>query len=311
MDWQSSNLGSLKQQTAAAAAAGDDPWSSGLDLVAVSGSVVGDDTVPLLPLSDAGLDALLAPFEDWQYLLQPLGSAAGTACTAGIAAALPAVQPLQLGLPAGVRGSSGNCGQQQHSQQQPGVAAAAAAAGGVSPGTSSGGGAGGKAPRRKGGRPRLHHPKARATAAAAAAAGAGAATRDSPVSSSGCAAAAAGATAEEELVGGCQAAEDLPQKKSGRGPKPKYLFATQGEAADARRERNRKAALDSYYRKKEHTQRLHAEIAALEAQNAALQDLLSEMTSTGLCPLLEASNEGVDMWLHASAAAAFDDPSML
>ena len=40
----------------------------------------------------------------------------------------------------------------------------------------------------------------------------------------------------------------VPYKKSGRGPKPKYLFGTQEEAADARRERNRKAALDSYYR---------------------------------------------------------------
>ena len=38
------------------------------------------------------------------------------------------------------------------------------------------------------------------------------------------------------------------KKKSGRGPKPKYIFGTEEEAADARRERNRKAALDSYYK---------------------------------------------------------------
>lgn len=36
--------------------------------------------------------------------------------------------------------------------------------------------------------------------------------------------------------------------KRGRGPKPKYVFGSREEAAGARRERNRKAALDSYYR---------------------------------------------------------------
>jgi hypothetical protein len=36
--------------------------------------------------------------------------------------------------------------------------------------------------------------------------------------------------------------------KISRGPKPKYVFSTPEEAANARRERNRKAALESYYK---------------------------------------------------------------
>jgi hypothetical protein len=41
---------------------------------------------------------------------------------------------------------------------------------------------------------------------------------------------------------------DQQQPKRGRGPKPKYVYQTPGEAADARRDRNRKAALESYYK---------------------------------------------------------------
>lgn len=39
-----------------------------------------------------------------------------------------------------------------------------------------------------------------------------------------------------------------PASKRGRGPKPKYVYGSREEAAGARRERNRKAALDSYYK---------------------------------------------------------------
>lgn len=93
-------------------------------------------------------------------------------------------------------------------------------------------------------------------------------------------------------------------KQGGRGPKPKYVFATQEEAADARRERNRKAALESYYKKKEHTERLKRQLAALEAENVALQSLLLEMNTTGLCPLSEASQDGIDAWLKAAGCCA-------
>ena len=36
--------------------------------------------------------------------------------------------------------------------------------------------------------------------------------------------------------------------KRARGPKPKYMYNTLEEAADARRERNRKSALESYHK---------------------------------------------------------------
>lgn len=44
------------------------------------------------------------------------------------------------------------------------------------------------------------------------------------------------------------AAEGGGPKKRGRGPKPKYQFGSKEEAVDARRERNRQAALESYYK---------------------------------------------------------------
>lgn len=50
-------------------------------------------------------------------------------------------------------------------------------------------------------------------------------------------------------TGAVATAEDpSAQPKRGRGPKPKYVFTSQEAAADARKERNRKAALESYYR---------------------------------------------------------------
>lgn len=84
--WQhssTSTFGSLhlQQQPEAAVAAATaaaspdiDPWSSGLELVAAAPPAVEPATAPLA-LTDAGLEALLAPFEDWPYLLQPAGSA--------------------------------------------------------------------------------------------------------------------------------------------------------------------------------------------------------------------------------------------
>ena len=72
-----------------------------------------------------------------------------------------------------------------------------------------------------------------------------------------------------------------PGPKRGRGPKPKYVFSTQQEALGARRERNRKAALDSYYRKKEQTQTLEAERQRLQQENAALGALLAGMAASG------------------------------
>ncbi|KAI7840577.1 hypothetical protein COHA_005730 [Chlorella ohadii] len=215
---------------AAAAAAEPDPWCSGLDLMATNSAA--DEALPLLDLTDAGLDALLAPFEEWPCMLQP--PAAGPPAAA---AAAPALQPAA------------------------------------------------PAPRRKGGRPRIHHPRTPPAAAAGAAPAAVA-----PAGSSG------------TIDGSASGVQHY--KQGGRGPKPKYVFATQEEAADARRERNRKAALESYYKKKERTAQLTSEVAALQAENAALQSLLLEMHTTGLCPLAEASQDGIDAWLKAAGCCA-------
>ncbi|KAL4436329.1 hypothetical protein ABPG77_009891 [Micractinium sp. CCAP 211/92] len=249
--WQLSSHSSfgslqLQQQPEAAAAAAPaaappdiDPWSNGLELVAASPPAAIEPAGATLPLTDAGLEALLAPFEDWPYLLQPAASA---------------VQPM------------------------PATLIAASPASPVKP------------PRRRGGRPRVYHHRSTASATAAA----GGSAPDSTGAGSGTASAAAGAPPPA----------GQPFKKSGRGPKPKYIFSTQEEAADARRERNRKAALESYYRKKEHTERLQRELSDLREENAALQMLLGEMASTGLCPLLEASNEGINLWLAQRKQAA-------
>ncbi|PSC71791.1 cysteine ase [Micractinium conductrix] len=261
------------------AALAGDPWADGLDLVA--GGSCCDDSSPLgLPLTDPGLEALLAPFQDWpDLLLQPAGSTAELP----LAAAPPAAPPALL-----------HPQQQRHEQQHQqaaaasptAAAAAAAAAAPRSASTStrrsasaapaissdgSDGASGSAAPRRHGGRPRKQP-------------GAAPAAARRPPASASAAAGAPPATAR-------------PFKKSGRGPKPKYVFQTVEEAADARRERNRKAALESYYRKKEHSQRLQAAKDQLLAENAALQQLLGGMRSSGLCPLMEASDAGIDEWL--------------
>ena len=212
------------------AALAGDPWADGLDLVA--GGSCCDDSSPLgLPLTDPGLEALLAPFQDWpDLLLQPAGSTAELP----LAAAPPAAPPALL-----------HPQQQRHEQQHQqaaaasptAAAAAAAAAAPRSASTStrrsasaapaissdgSDGASGSAAPRRHGGRPRKQP-------------GAAPAAARRPPASATAAAGAPPATAR-------------PFKQSGRTPKPKYVFQTVEEAADARRERNRKAALESYYR---------------------------------------------------------------
>ena len=174
---------------AATAAAETDPWCSGLDLMAANSSA--DEALPLLDLTDAGLDALLAPFEEWPCMLQPPS------------AALPALQP-----PARAQQPLSSASPAPSSQQQGSAAASPRSSSGTSPACAAAelgsGGAGGKAPRRKGGRPRIHHPRTPpASAAAAAAAAAGASQADS------------------------SAASVQHYKQGGRGPKPKYVFATQ------------------------------------------------------------------------------------
>lgn len=206
----------LAATQAAAAAAPVDPWQSGLDLLL--GNSAADEALPL-HLTDAGLEALLAPFQDWPCLLPPAAQAPAAAHAVAAPQPLPSLHPAQgtaapPAAPAFQRAAS--CAapvppSDAHRTSSLGSGSSGAAASGGSDGGSDGGGGG--APRRKGGRPRLHHPTA-ATAAA----------------------------------GASQAPAQQPYKKGGRGPKPKYLFGSREEAADARRERNRKAALDSYYR---------------------------------------------------------------
>lgn len=89
----------------------------------------------------------------------------------------------------------------------------------------------------------------------------------------------------------CQAAD-----KRGRGPKPKYVFPCQQQAAVARKQRNREAALVSYYRKKARRVELSAEAERLAAENAALERLSAQI-QRGARPLAEASNQGIDRWL--------------
>lgn len=86
------------------------------------------------------------------------------------------------------------------------------------------------------------------------------------------------------------------QQKRGRGPKPKYIFATDDEALDARKERNRKAALESYYRKRQKTDALTQEINRLKAENAKLEKLAVDI-DMGVVVLEEATEEGLGAWL--------------
>jgi hypothetical protein len=95
---------------------------------------------------------------------------------------------------------------------------------------------------------------------------------------------------------GEKGAAEQQQQKRGRGPKPKYIFATNDEALDARKERNRKAALESYYRKRQKTEALNREIRRLEAENARLEQLTVDV-ATGVVVLEEATEECLNAWL--------------
>jgi len=90
-------------------------------------------------------------------------------------------------------------------------------------------------------------------------------------------------------------------QKSGRGPKPKYVYATNDEALDARKERNRKAALESYYRKRQKTDALNQEIRKLEAENALLESLVGKIEQGDVVELEEATEEGLNAWLAQNA----------
>lgn len=70
------------------------------------------------------------------------------------------------------------------------------------------------------------------------------------------------------------------KKKGGRrprGPKPKYVFSSPEQAAAARRERNRAAALQSYYKKRNHTMNLEQQVRELEDEQNKLTMLLEHV----------------------------------
>lgn len=67
------------------------------------------------------------------------------------------------------------------------------------------------------------------------------------------------------------------RSKRPRGPKPKYVFSDPEQAAAARRERNRATALQSYYKKKNHTKNLELQVWELEEENNKLIQLLQHV----------------------------------
>jgi hypothetical protein len=64
--------------------------------------------------------------------------------------------------------------------------------------------------------------------------------------------------------------------KQKRGPKPKYIYKSAEEAAEARKQRNRKAALDSYYKKRNTIQELQDEITRLQRENDLLKSVMAD-----------------------------------
>jgi hypothetical protein len=90
--------------------------------------------------------------------------------------------------------------------------------------------------------------------------------------------------------------------KRPRGPKPKYVYLTTEEAVDARRERNRRAALDSYYRKRGQVESLESEARRLESENSALAQLLVKLEEHHALPEEKLNklrtDEGIDAWLE-------------
>lgn len=87
--------------------------------------------------------------------------------------------------------------------------------------------------------------------------------------------------------------------KKRRGPKPKYVYSTPEEAAFARKERNRKSALASYYRRRGRIEHLENEKKRLAKENEALEKLLAKIKCEGgrsmLCKL---DNDGINDWLR-------------
>lgn len=65
--------------------------------------------------------------------------------------------------------------------------------------------------------------------------------------------------------------------RGARGPKPKYVFSDPEQAAAARKERNRAAALQSYYKKKQHTLNLEQQVRELEEEQNKLKLLLDKV----------------------------------
>ena len=95
-------------------------------------------------------------------------------------------------------------------------------------------------------------------------------------------------------------------KKRPRGPRPKYVYSTAEEAEIARRERNRKAALASYYRKRQRWTGMEQQAKELEEENAALEKLLAQLQAGGTTTLTEASDAGIDAWLVHSKGGGSD-----
>ena len=86
------------------------------------------------------------------------------------------------------------------------------------------------------------------------------------------------------------------KKRGRRGPKPKYKYSNSQEALDARRERNRQAAMNSYYRKREKLEALEAEVRRLESENGALRKL-EQGLKDGTMREVFLSDECIDKWL--------------
>ena len=68
-------------------------------------------------------------------------------------------------------------------------------------------------------------------------------------------------------------------KKKKKGPRFKYVYDSPEQAAEARRQRNREAALRSYRQKREYLARMEAEVAKLESEHAELLKLLDDVTT--------------------------------
>lgn len=88
------------------------------------------------------------------------------------------------------------------------------------------------------------------------------------------------ALTEKYLMENTPSADTAVKKKivkKPRGPKPKYIFSNPEQAAAARKERNRAAALQSYYKKKNHTLNLEAQVRELEEEQNKLTMLLEQV----------------------------------